>query len=146
VWTNILPYLSTLDNPQDICSNILTLYDVINYGLITNITSLESFSHPLANPFDMPTEFVSTRRCHLCIILYNHYWSIALHILQDHLRHACLSTLSRSHFLSDFDETVHTDTVGFPTTNLGFFTAPSSIRVSPTELRHQRNGNRKLQE
>ena len=78
MWSNILPYLlSTLDNPQDICRNILALYDVNNYELTTNITSLESFSHPLANPYNMPPEFVSTRRCYMMSFIVITSYSIA---------------------------------------------------------------------
>jgi len=61
-YAKILPYLLTLDNPEDICMSILTFYSVVNYWLALNGTTPESFIYPLANPYNMPSEFVSTER------------------------------------------------------------------------------------
>ena len=59
-YTEILPYLSTLDNPEDTCKNILTFYESVNYWL-TNDTNPERFVYPLANPYNKSSESVSIK-------------------------------------------------------------------------------------
>jgi len=59
-YDGILSYLSTLNNSADVCSNILTFYGAINQPLAAD-TSPQSYAYPLANPYSVPDDMVSSR-------------------------------------------------------------------------------------
>jgi len=54
-YAGILGYLGTLDNPEDVCRNILTFYDTVNSGS-ANDTTAESRTSPLANPYNVSSQ------------------------------------------------------------------------------------------
>lgn len=58
-YSGIISYLNTLDNPEDICKNILTFYSAVHYWM-TNDTNPDSFIYPLANSYNISSDFVST--------------------------------------------------------------------------------------
>ena len=60
-YNGILSYLGTLDNPADLCTNILTFYSTLNYG--RNDTTGESVLSQI-NPYEVPPESVSTCQFH----------------------------------------------------------------------------------
>jgi len=58
VYAGILPYLSTLENPVDICINIITFYNAL-YARDPNDTTAASHIPSLANPYNVSSEQVS---------------------------------------------------------------------------------------
>ena len=62
-YNNMIDYLGTLDTSDDIMSNILMFYEVVNEPLL-NYTSAQdgylALSYPLANPYNVSAAFVST--------------------------------------------------------------------------------------
>ena len=54
---DVVTHRGTLNNPEDICRNILTFYEAVQSTI--NDTMEDHYVHPMADPYELPTEFVS---------------------------------------------------------------------------------------
>jgi len=59
VYDKILPYLEDLENPLDICTIINGFFTTVN-RITMDASTPAGFLHPQANPYEIPSRFVTT--------------------------------------------------------------------------------------